>query len=126
MKRSKQILYSLPEYILLLAFAVTFVCDLVFVGQFNYSFLILSVAVVALLIWKSKLLAGLYSVVLGLGSTYMILALLSEFREFPAGDPEGLKMLIVGGVLILCAQFIAVSLALKYVVFPSVFQNQAK
>lgn len=123
MNRSKQILYSLPEYTLLLAFAVTFICDLIFAGKFNYSFLILSSAVVALLIWKSRLLAGLYSAVLGLGSIYMMLALISEYSEFPTGDPQGLNMLLTGSLFFLCALSIAIALAIKYLLLPTTSQT---
>ena len=49
--------------------------------------------------WKSLAVSFFFSAVFGLGSLYMLLAVLSEYSEFPAGDPKGMELLLVGTLL---------------------------
>ncbi|MDH6535325.1 hypothetical protein D0T51_09115 [Parabacteroides sp. 52] len=46
--------------------------------------------------WKNLTVSMVSSILFGLGSLYMVLAVVSEYSEFPAGDPEGLRLLLVG------------------------------
>ena len=48
------------------------------------------------LIINNLILTLLSSSIIGLLSIYMMLAVISEYREFPAGDAEGKTLLIVG------------------------------
>lgn len=114
MKRLKQYLSFLPEYTILIALSITLICDLIFTQSFNYLLLIPLAAIVALLIWKNWLLAYTYSFILGLGACYMFLALISEYREFPAGSSEGKEMLLVGSLILITVGVIAVTMPLKY------------
>lgn len=66
-------------------------------------FLIISAILGALLtcsvgqfFWKKLAISFAYSILFGFGSIYMTLALVSEYKEFPAGDPQGLQMLLFG------------------------------
>jgi len=49
--------------------------------------------------WQNKIVSIVLAVIFGLFSFYMMLAALSEFHEFVAGDPKGTTLLIVGIVL---------------------------
>jgi len=53
-------------------------------------------AITVLLIWKNKYLALSIAILLGGASAYFLLALLSEFHEFPAENQERWQMLLIG------------------------------
>lgn len=59
-------------------------------------------------------MAYLASVVFGLGSFFMILAVMSEFHEFPAGDANGHKLLLTGCSIFASTLIMSIILALKY------------
>jgi hypothetical protein len=69
---------------------------------------------VALLIWKNRYLALFITAVFALGIGYMFLALLSEFHEFPAGDPGAAQMLATGGAIFLSAAILVIIMPIKY------------
>jgi len=48
------------------------------------------------LITKNLIVTLFSSFIIGFLSLYMMLAVISEYREFPAGDAEGKTLLIVG------------------------------
>jgi polyferredoxin len=54
------------------------------------------------------------SILLGVGGLFMILAVLSEYSEFPAGDTEGLKLLLIGVLLFVILTVMAFILPRKY------------
>jgi len=49
--------------------------------------------------WKNLIVSLVYSVLFGFGSIFMVMAVLSEYYEFPAGDPDGILLLTVGLIL---------------------------
>jgi len=49
--------------------------------------------------WQNKVVSVIQSVIFGLGSIYMLLAVLSEYYKFTTGDPEGLVLLLMGFIL---------------------------
>ena len=51
---------------------------------------------VAELLSKNLIVTFLTSTVIGLLSLYMILAVVSEYRDFPIGDKEGVRLLYIG------------------------------
>lgn len=64
--------------------------------------------------WKNFRLGMTLSVIFMAGSFFMILALLSEFSEFPAGDPEGIRMLLVGSLIFIPSGILAAVMPWKY------------
>ncbi len=62
--------------------------------------------------WKSAVVGWLFSVVLSLSSLYMLLAVLSEYKEFPAG--EGYGLLIVGVLIFGISAGMAIVMPWKY------------
>ena len=112
----KRTLPYTPEILLLIAGIVCFLAELIATSSINGLLFLGVLAVVALLVWKNKFLALSLAVLLGGVSVFFLLALLSEFSEFPPGSQEGWQMLLVG-----CAIFgslLAVSLLMprKYIV----------
>ncbi len=64
--------------------------------------------------WKSLLIAWVFSVILGFGSIYMILAVLSEFNEFQPDDPKGTQLLITGLLIFGISAIFAFAMPWKY------------
>jgi hypothetical protein len=76
----------------------------------NYLMIAIIGLLLTLVVWRNKILAVALSILLGAGGLFMILAVISEYREFPAGDPEGIKLLLIG--VLLFATFAAMALIL--------------
>jgi hypothetical protein len=76
--------------------------------------LVPALLLVALLIWKNRYLALFITTIFALGIGYMFLALLSEFREFPAGDPRAVEMLFAGGAIFLSVAILVIIMPIKY------------
>lgn len=72
-------------------------------GILNYViagiFILLLAGIIAQFYWRNIIVSTIYSLLYGIGSLYMILAVLSEYSEFPAGDPNRFTLLIVGTLL---------------------------
>jgi hypothetical protein len=71
-------------------------------------------AVFTLLIWKNKYYALTISIILSCISIFFLLALLSEFSEFPSGSKDGAQMLLFGGLLFGGLFAISVIMPIKY------------
>jgi len=71
-------------------------------------------AVFTLLIWKNKYYALVISIILSCISIFFLLAVLSEFSEFPSGSKEGAQMLLFGGLLFGGLFAISVIMPIKY------------
>ena len=76
--------------------------------------IIFEIIVITLLIWKNKYFAFCISFLLGCVSFYFILALLSEFGEFPAGSSDGIRMLLIGGLLFGGLLIVSIIMPIKY------------
>jgi len=113
MKTLKKVLPFIPEIILLLV-SLLWIYDLFAGNPLNYFLVAISVAIITLLILRNKYLALGLSILLGIGNCYMILAVISEFREFPAGDSAGTSLLLTGILIFTTFLFIAVAMPVKY------------
>jgi hypothetical protein len=92
-------IWYLPEILLLLGAVISFFEELFRVSVVNY-FLILCIALFSiLLIWKNRWFALSISVVLGVASFYFLLACISEYKEFPVGDNDGIRLMLTGSLL---------------------------
>jgi len=87
------------EILLLMAAVVCFIGEWIGASSFNgiIAFCILAIAI--LLIWKNKYLALSIAVLLGGASAFFLLALLSEFHEFPVENQERWQMLLIGSAI---------------------------
>lgn len=113
MKKLKKILPFTPEIILLIC-SLLWIIDILAGNQINFVMPIISILLAALLIWKNKFLALTLSILLGIGSCYMLLALISEFREFPIGNPEGNILLLTGSLIFIFLLVMAIFMPIKY------------
>jgi hypothetical protein len=110
----KQMLSYVPEMVLLLVAVVWFSGDLIAVSSVNYFALAFVLIIFALLIWKNRIIGLTLATLLGLTGIYMFLALFSEYHEFPAGDPNGVKMVLIGSLIFASMLVISVLLYWKY------------
>ena len=113
----KLALSYVPE-ISILAIAISWIVADFFMGTtsaLNYVLLGVIVFIAVMIKWKIKALAISFAVILGIGSLFMLLAVLSEFREFPQGDPEGLKLLLIGSSIFIGTLVISVWMPQKYI-----------
>jgi len=109
----KKVLKCIPEILLLIGGFSCLLSELIWTSSISLNFLngliVLGIiAILSLLIWKNKYIALYMSMLLGFVSFYFILALLSEFSEFPVGSQEGIKMLLIGGLI--CGGLLAISI----------------
>lgn len=63
---------------------------------FNPIAIVLILLLIVVIITKGVIVTVFSSSLIGLLSLYMMLAVISEYREFPVGDAEGSKLLAVG------------------------------
>ncbi len=111
----KRVLSYLPEILILLTAVYWFADNLSAPSsRINYLMIGIILFISGLLILKNKTMALFLSLALGVGSIYMLLAVLSEYKEFPAGSPEGLKLLLIGTLLFSIILLSAVFLPIKY------------
>lgn len=89
----------IPEILLISGALFCLLGDLIYTSTLNFFILTSMLVLFALTLWKNKYLALIISVLLGLSGFYLIFAVLSEFSEFPAGNIEGIIMLITGLVI---------------------------
>ena len=82
--------------------------------QINYFAIGLFAIVSTLVVWKNKALAILLAALLSLGSLWMILAVWSEYLEFPKGSPESVKLLAIGMFIFLVSLACAIVMPMKY------------
>lgn len=111
----KKILSYLPE-VSILAIALGWFIENILAtpSYFNYLMLAIIVLISALIIWRIKAFAITLSVLIGLGSFYMLLAVLSEYSEFPKGDPDGHKLLFTGLLIIASLITMSIIMPIKY------------
>jgi len=110
----KKTLPYLPEILLFGAIGISILGELIETSSVNYFMIACGLILSTLIIWKNKYFALSLSVILGLVSFYMILAVLSEYKEFPSGDRNGLQLLFVGGLIFISLLTVSIFLPRKY------------
>lgn len=113
MNLSKGIQY-IPEVFIVLVAIYWFLDGLLTTSYINYLMLAVILFMSLLVILKNKTMALFASLLIGLGSLYMIFAVLSEYSEFPRGDANGLKLLLTGAIIFLSTLLISILLPIKY------------
>lgn len=96
MKRIKRLIAKLPE-LFFLHLGVYWFWETFRGGEFiNYPALILVAVMTLQFFINNKILGLILGFLLGIGSIYMSLAVLSEFSEFESVTNEALKLLVIG------------------------------
>jgi hypothetical protein len=112
----KPALSYIPE-ISIFVIAISWIVSDFFMGitsAVNYFLFGVIVFLGVMIKWKIKAFVISFAVLLGIGSLFMLLAVLSEFREFPQGDSEGLKLLLTGSSIFIGTLVISVWMPQKY------------
>ena len=112
----KSALSYIPE-ISIFAIAISWLVSDFFMGitsAVNYFLLGVIVFLAVMIKWKIKAFAISFAILLGIGSLFMLLAVLSEFREFPQGDSAGLKLLLIGSSIFIGTLVISIWMPQKY------------
>ncbi|HLT72323.1 MAG TPA: hypothetical protein VKZ75_06705 [Cyclobacteriaceae bacterium] len=104
----------LPEILLSIAVAISFLGELIETSNANYFLILCGLVLSILVVWKNKFFALGISTILGLVSFYMIFAVLSEYKEFPPGSISGLVLLFVGESIFVTLFVISIFLPIKY------------
>ncbi|WP_350455815.1 hypothetical protein, partial [Macellibacteroides fermentans] len=91
-----------------------FLDGLLATSNINYLMLAVILFMSLLVILKNKTMALFASLLIGVGSLYMIFAVLSEYSEFPRGDANGFKLLLTGAIIFLSTLLISILLPIKY------------
>ena len=104
----------IPEVFIVLMAIYWFLDGLLATSNINYLMLAVILFMSLLVILKNKTMALFASLLIGLGSLYMIFAVLSEYSEFPRGDANGLKLLLTGAIIFLSTLLISILLPIKY------------
>ena len=111
MKKLKQILLSFPEYylvvlVLLSGYTPPFYINPIFIG--------IALILILQIIFKSKTVGIVIAALFMAGNLFMMLALISEFQEFPSFTANAAQLLFVGFGLIFFNFFIVGIMAYKY------------
>ena len=104
----------IPEVFIVLVAIYWFLDGLLETSYINYLMLAVILFMSLLVILKNKTMALFASLLIGIGSIYMIFAVLSEYSEFPRGDANGLKLLLTGAIIFLSTLLISILLPIKY------------
>lgn len=111
----KKIASYLPELSIITLASLWFLDNLIGTrSNINYFMIAIIALILILMLWRNRIYAILISIVLGLASFYMVLAVFSEFREFPSGHPDGIQLLVVGLLIFLGLAITAGFMPMKY------------
>ncbi len=111
----KKVLHHIPEVLILLVALYWFLDNLLATpSHVNYFMLAVIAFVSALIVSRNKIMALLLSLIIGVGSLYMLLAVFSEYHEFPKGDADGLKLLLVGVSMFVLTLSASIFIPIKY------------
>lgn len=108
----RKIVFSLPEFVILLLSGAWFLEN--FNRTINYIALGVVLLMIFQLIFNNRYIGFVVSVILALFSLYMVLAVISEFNEFPTANSEALQLLTIGLLLCLLSFCGSVGMFLKY------------
>lgn len=116
MKYLKKIILSLPEYLLIIA--VLFYWSSTGLVM-NYIAIGLLIAIVLQIIFKNKVVGIALPCLLIVISLYMILAVISEVREFPSFNSDAQILLFVGLLYFLTTILVSAIMIYKYAILPT-------
>ena len=111
MKTFKKILYTFPEYYLVVLVILSGDIPPFSINPISIGFALL---IVLHLIFASRLVGLMISVVFAAVNLFMALALVSEFKEFSAFNSDSIQLLIGGIGLIIFNVFVAGAKVYRY------------
>ena len=112
MKLVKKIILSLPEYLLIAAVLFYWMSAGLTI---NYIAIGLLIAIILQMIFKNKVVGIAIPTLLIFTCLFMLLALISEVREFPNFNSEAQTLLFVGLAYFLTTIFVSAIMIYKYV-----------
>ena len=111
MKKAKQIILKLPEYLLIIAVLFYWISVGLIVNPIALGLIAL---LIFQIIFKNKIIGLIIPSLLILTCLYMLLALMSEFNEFPTFNEEAKTLLFVGLSFFISTMAISVFMIYKY------------
>jgi hypothetical protein len=112
----KKIVLLLPELIILILSCLWLIDNYRVSSIINYYALSVAIAMVLQLVFKFKIVGLSMAIIIALFSLYMVLAVVSEFNDFPQVNFEALKLLVVGIYFCFLGFIAATIMAYKYVI----------
>ena len=112
MKSYKKIILNLPEYLLVAAVLFYWVSTAL---ALNYVAIVLLIAIILQMIFKNTVIGIAIPCIMIFACLYMILALISEVREFPSFNSDAQTLLFVGLFYFLLTILAATIMIIKYV-----------
>ena len=111
----KKIASYLPEIAIITA-ALYWFTDNLFHEESHINYIMLSIIamILTLVLWRNKIYAIMISIIIAWANLYMVFAVVSEYMEYPSGDPEGFKLLTVGMLIFFSLGAIAGFMPWKY------------
>jgi len=116
MKSYKKIILNLPEYLLIVAVIFYWMSAS---ATINYIAIGLLTAIIFQMIIKNKAIGIIVPCIMIFICLYMILALISEVREFPSFDADAQTLLFVGLAIFLTTILASVIMIIKYATLTS-------
>lgn len=112
----KKIVLLLPELIILILSCLWLIDNYRVSAIINYYSLSVAIVMVLQLVFKFKIVGLSMAIIIALFSLYMVLAVVSEFNDFPQVNFEALKLLVVGIYFCFLGFIAATIMAYKYVI----------
>lgn len=115
----KKYLLLIPEILIMLLSAYWFLDNYLGRGVINPFALGVFLILLAQVIFQNKFIGMFMATITSLFSLYMVLAVISEFREFPTVTAEAMRLLLFG--LLFCMLLFASSIIMIYKFLSKVF-----
>lgn len=111
MKNLKNFSLLIPEFLLVLAVLFYWISTANLLNPFA---IVLLMTLVGQIIFKNRVVGLIIPSLLILSSLYMLLALMSEFNEFPTFNYEAKRLLFVGLTFFISTIVVSASMIFKY------------
>ena len=111
MKKLKQILLALPEFLLIAAVIFYWISAGMIINPVAISLILI---LILQIIFKNKILGLIIPSLLIITCLYMLMALVSEFNEFPTFNADAKKLLFVGLSYFISTMIISIIMIYKY------------
>ena len=112
----KKYLLILPELVILILSVLWFLDNYRVSSIINYYSLSVALIIILQMVFKFKIVGVAISLIIALFSLYMVLAVVSEFNDFPQVNFEALKLIVVGFYFCFLGFIAATIMAYKYVI----------
>ena len=120
MKRVKTFVLQLPEYLLIAAVLFYWFSTGLAV---NYIAIGLIIVLILQIIFKNRIVGIIIPSILVMISLYMLLALMSEFNEFPTFSSDAKELLVVGLSYFISTIIVSGIMIYKYAIFEELNAN---